>query len=90
MYKILDITCIIKYNVDNQTTSEKEIEMKNQSYLKEFETEDQAREWMQMKNRAHAQGDKQIFAVVDGANDNYAVVDLKTAIELEANYYWSV
>lgn len=39
--------------------------------------------------RAHAKGDRQIFAVIDGPQDNWAVVDLLTAIESEQPYAWA-
>ena len=62
--------------------------MKKQIYIKNFKSENKALDWMKMKNRAcQLAGNKRdIFCVVDGPCDNFAVVDLRTAIELESGY----
>lgn len=63
--------------------------MKNQtSYEKRFSTENEALDWMQMKNRTcRAAGNtSDIYCVVDGPENDFAVVDLSTAIELECSY----
>jgi hypothetical protein len=51
-----------------------------------FAEEDQAREHMRLLNQTHC---KEIFCLVDGPEDNFAVVDLKTAIEMDMPYEWS-
>jgi hypothetical protein len=43
-----------------------------------------------MRGRNRASRDRTLYAVVDGPDDNYAVVDLKTAIDLGGRYEWSV
>lgn len=48
-----------------------------------FENEDDARARCRMKNQASV---KDIYALVDGPADDFAVVDLKTAIELGQGY----
>lgn len=62
--------------------------MKTESYCRFFETENAAMDRCEMKNRAcKAAGNfRDIFAVVDGPENNFAVVDLKTAIELGGSY----
>lgn len=65
--------------------------MKAETYIKHFEDYDKAFEMMTMKNRAckRAGNDKDIYCVVPGPEDDYAVVDLATAIDLvtgEVNY----
>jgi len=61
--------------------------MKTQTYHKEFNTENEARSLMVMKNRASR--DNSIFCLVPGSAKNYAVVDLRTAIDLGLGYEWS-
>ena len=60
--------------------------MKTQTYIKGFREYDEAYDWMVMKNQTSV---KDTFCVVPGWEDNYAVVDLMTAIELELGYVWS-
>jgi hypothetical protein len=60
--------------------------MATRTYLKRFTDADHADAWMRMKNRAARDGI--IYCVVDGPEDDYAVVDLTTAIELGALYTW--
>ncbi|MBV9657196.1 MAG: hypothetical protein JO295_03705 [Verrucomicrobia bacterium] len=64
--------------------------MKTTSYLKTFSTEAAALDWMRMKNQAcsRAGNRRDFFAVVDGPEDDFAVVDLATAIELGNGYRW--
>ena len=58
--------------------------MKTQStYLKDFNEYDEAFEWIVMKNRVSKE---EIFCLVPVPEDNYCVVDLMTAIELELGY----
>jgi hypothetical protein len=54
-----------------------------------FNTENAAIARCSMKNRAckRANNYKDIFAVVDGPSDDFAVVDLRTAIELGCGYF---
>jgi len=61
--------------------------MKAQTYIKEFNDETKAREWMVMKNQT--QRDGSIFCLVPGEEKDWAVVDLSTAIELGMGYEWS-
>lgn len=65
---------------------------KTETYLKHFNEYDNAFDWMTMKNRAckAANNTKDICCVVPGPENNYAVVDLGTAIDLELGYVWSV
>ena len=60
--------------------------MKTTTYIKRFTTEEAAYSWMVMKNRASA---KDIFCLVPGEDNNFAVVDLCTAIDLGLGYKWS-
>ena len=66
--------------------------MKPSTYFKTFQTEAAAMDWMRMKNRACAAAGnrKELFAVTDGPEDNFAVLDIKTAIELGNGYKWEV
>jgi hypothetical protein len=54
--------------------------------IKFFVEEEEARDYMVSLNRTHI---KEIFCLVDGPEDNFAVVDLETAIDLEIPYEWS-
>ena len=63
--------------------------MKKQgTYIAYFETENAALTRCKLKNNAckRAGNYRDIYAVVDGPEDNYAVVDLMTAIELGFGY----
>jgi hypothetical protein len=53
------------------------------TYCKYFNTEDEAQEWMTMKNRTSV---NDIYCMVPGPADNFAVVDHLTAIELGLGY----
>lgn len=67
--------------------------MKPQIFNKQFNDYDTAFDFMKMKNRSFDRaGNKvDILCVVPGhEGDNYAVVDLKTAIELGLGYVWSI
>lgn len=59
-------------------------------YMKEFKTEGAAMDWMRLKNRAAklAGNRRDMLVVTDGPSDNFAVVDLNTAIELGGGYKW--
>jgi hypothetical protein len=64
---------------------------KSETYIKFFSDEGEASSWMRMRNQARLSvGNRDIFAVVDGPEDNFAVVDLRTAIELGGGYRWEV
>jgi len=53
-----------------------------------FDTENKAKVFCSMKNQCfkRAGNYRDIVAIVDGPEDNFAVVDLKTAIELGGGY----
>ena len=55
------------------------------SYVKFFETEDEAMSWMRLKNQTAVRG---LYVVAPGPEDNWAVTDLRTAIELGSFYRW--
>lgn len=57
-------------------------------YINFFATEDAATRRMITKNRAARDGS--IFCLVEGPEDNYAVVDLNTAVELGLPYRWEL
>lgn len=59
----------------------------NETYIKTFSNEDAAHDHMRMKNRVVVDGT--LFCLVDGPDDQYSVVDLKTAIELGGPYTWA-
>ena len=62
--------------------------MKQETYIKRFERKNDALDFMVMKNRTtKAKG--WLYVVCDGPENDYACVDLSTAIELEAPYEWS-
>ena len=62
--------------------------MKLRQYMVTFDAEEDARTRCKIKNRACAKAgnNMDIYAIVDGPDDNYAVVDLLTAIELGNGY----
>ena len=47
-----------------------------------FETEDEAMDYCRIANNGLAPNDENCFCVIDGPEDNYAVVDLETAKEI--------
>lgn len=57
------------------------------SYLRFFADRDAARQHMVLRNHVAREGT--VYCLVDGPEDNYAVVDLKTAIDLGGPYEWS-
>lgn len=61
---------------------------KQETYMKHFETEDDALIRCELKNKAcrRAGNHRDIFAVVDGPDDDFSVVDLCTAIDMELGY----
>jgi len=64
--------------------------MKTQSYCKFFQTKNAAMQFMRLQNRAAASAGnrRDVLCVTDGPSNNFAVVDLKTAIELGNGYSW--
>ena len=62
--------------------------MTTNTYTKFFDTEDDAVDRCSLKNKAckAANNYRDIYAVVDGPEDNFAVVDLTTAIQLGNGY----
>ena len=54
--------------------------------IKFFSNEEEARDYMRSLNHTHTE----VFCLVDGPEDNFAVVDLETAIDLEMPYECSV
>lgn len=58
------------------------------TYIKEFNEYYQAHEFMCMKNKAceRAGNKNDIFCLVPGPADNFAVVDLVTGIDLQMGY----
>ena len=62
--------------------------MKTETYIRFFYTENDALVRCELKNKAckRANNYRDIYAVIDGPEDNYAVVDLKTAIDHGMGY----
>ncbi len=60
------------------------------TYVRAFESESKAISWMRMKNRSArlAGNTRDVFCVVDGPSDDWAVVDIATAVDLGAPYRW--
>ena len=61
---------------------------KRETYCKFFESENDARTRCANKNKAarRANNYRDIYCLVDGPENNFAVVDLTTAIELGSGY----
>lgn len=61
-----------------------------ETYIKVFEDENRAWDWMVMKNKAceRAGNFRDVFCFVDHP-EGHAIVDLNTAIELGSGYTWS-
>ena len=72
------------------TTTEQSTNRKSTEVLRFFDSENEARDYMVMRNRAHQRGDKQLVVLVDGPEDNFAVMDLESAIENGFSYTWEV
>jgi len=56
-------------------------------YLRLFADREDARRRMILRNQTARDGT--VYCLVDGPEDNYAVVDLRTAIDLGGPYEWS-
>lgn len=65
--------------------------MTNQTFVKEFQDYDSAYGYMVEKNKALERAGNKVdtYCVVPGPEDDFAVVDLWTAIDLEMGYVWS-
>lgn len=65
--------------------------MNKQTYIKPFADYNKAFSWMTMKNKAFekAGNKKDSVCVVPGPDNDYAVVDLLTGIELGLGYVWT-
>lgn len=66
--------------------------MTAQTFIKQLTTYDEAFDFMLNKNKSfkRAGNSTDIYCVVPGSDgDNFAVVDLNTAIELGIGYVWS-
>ena len=63
---------------------------KSNEVLRFFDSECEARDYMVMRNRAHQRGDKQLVVLVDGPENNFAVMDLESAISNGFCYSWEV
>lgn len=66
--------------------------MKPRTYLKFFASKERALDWMRMINTAaqRAGNKRDLMVVTDGPEDNFAVMDLDSAIELGGGYTWEV
>ena len=62
--------------------------MEQPTLIRRFENRNDAMDFMAIKNRTTT-AKNWVYVVVDGPEDDFAVVDLSTAIELEAPYEWS-
>jgi hypothetical protein len=65
--------------------------MTTETYIKHYSEYDTAFEMMTQKKKAckRAGNSKDIYCVVPGPQDDYAVVDLGTAIDLGLGYVWN-
>ena len=72
------------------TTTEQSTKRKRTEVLRFFDSENEARDYMVMRNRAHQRGDKQLVVLVDGPEDNFAVMDLESAIDNGFLYTWEI
>ena len=61
---------------------------KTQDYLRFFDTELEAEAHMRKLNRVAARNT--MFVLVDGPEDNFAVMDIDSAIENDFLYRWAV
>ncbi|MBL9187881.1 MAG: hypothetical protein JNK23_10405 [Opitutaceae bacterium] len=62
-------------------------DVKQPPYLKLFPEKSAARDWARIKNRANRLP-RWLWVVADGPNDDFAVLDIRTAIEGEHLYEW--
>ena len=62
--------------------------MKQPAFCRTFATRAAAEERAHLKNRANRMPNW-LWVVIDGPADDFAVVDLRTAIEMGAPYSWS-
>ncbi len=62
--------------------------VKQPAYLKFFADKSAALQWARIKNTA-CRLPRWLWVVADGPNDDFAVLDIRTAIEGEHLYEWS-
>ena len=68
--------------------------MKQPTYIKRMSDYNEAFNWMRVKNQsAKRAGCKYVFCLMDGPDDDYAIVDLRTAVDLAqetgGSYEWA-
>jgi hypothetical protein len=63
---------------------------KTRDYCRFFDTEDAAEEHMRKLNRMLKVSGLDPVVLTDGPEDNFAVIDLSTAIEMDVPYRWAV
>jgi len=63
--------------------------MTKRTYLKMFKSELNAEAFMRRLNRA-AKDRHDVYVITDGPEDNFAIMDLRSAIELGHGYRWEV
>ena len=64
--------------------------MKQPTYIKRMTDYNEAFKWMRVKNQsAKRAGCNNVFCLVNGPDDDYAIVDLRTAIDLGGQYEWT-
>ena len=61
--------------------------MKTQPHTEFFPTKNEALDRMHQLNRRHPNAEP--LTVIEGPEDDYDVVDMQTAIEMEAPYQWN-
>ena len=71
-----------------RTTAKTKNQSRNTPFCQFLGTEAAAIELARMKTRAHSFGDRAIFVVTDGPENNWAVMDARSAIELGNGYRW--
>jgi hypothetical protein len=70
---------------EQQPTRTRSNSMKT-AHIATFSSEDAAYAYMIRINRAHPHAEP--YVMIEGPRDDYAVVDMSTAIELNAMYRW--
>lgn len=64
--------------------------MQTKRFTKMFKTESRAVEFARLQNIAmKAAGNHDLLVVAPGPDDNFAVMDIKSAIELGLGYQWA-
>ena len=62
--------------------------MKQPTYIKTFETKAKAESMMRTKNRAN-RVPGWLWVMVDGPEDDFVLVDIRTAIDMNMGYSWA-